>query len=94
LIAGELDSVSGAARDVPIDPLYLDLRLPANGSAMTPVPAGYSAFVYVYAGEVAVVGAKEVAPVSLSSGVAGMLSNGGGVQCQTGARAGLLLMAA
>lgn len=79
-----------------LDPflLLLDLRLPPGGSATLPLPAGYNALVYVYAGNLTVAATENNAPVSLTSGVAGVLGNGDGMHLRTGAGAGLLLVAA
>ncbi len=61
---------------------------------MVPVPTGHNAFIYVYAGEATVAGDEGTRPVSLPSGVVGVLSDGDGVRLRTDAGAGLLLLAA
>lgn len=51
VIAGEVDGVQGAVREIYADPVYLDVRLPAEGSFTHPVPAGHNAFAYLFEGE-------------------------------------------
>lgn len=51
VIAGEVDGVQGAVREIHADPVYLDVRLPAGGSFTHPVPAGHNAFAYLFEGE-------------------------------------------
>lgn len=94
LIAGRLASATGAAQDIPTNPLYLDLDLPVGGSAAVPVPTGHSAFVYVYAGAVTVEGAEGPARMRVSEGVVGVLGVSGAVQLRTAEGAGVLLLAA
>jgi quercetin 2,3-dioxygenase len=69
VIAGQLDGVVGPVRQPATDPIYLDIRLDAGVDFALPVPAGHSAFVYVYEGgvsvgvsrEAAIIGAQELA---------------------------------
>ncbi len=56
VIAGEVDGVAGAVREIFADPTYLDVALPAGGSLEQPVPRGHTALVYVFQGEVTVGG--------------------------------------
>jgi len=51
VIAGEHAGVTGAVSGVATAPLYLDVRLPANGQIALPVQHGHHAFAYVYEGE-------------------------------------------
>ncbi len=93
LIAGRLGSASGAVQDVPTDPLYLNLELPAGGSVAVPVPAGHTAFVYVHAGALTVEGAEGTAPVNVPAGVVGVLGDGDAVRLRSVDGAGALLLA-
>ncbi len=52
VIAGEVDGVSGAVREISADPVYLDVRVPAGGSFAHAVPAGHNAFAYLFEGSV------------------------------------------
>jgi quercetin 2,3-dioxygenase len=56
VIAGEVDGVEGAVREIFAGPTYLDVALPAGGRLEQPVPRGHTALLYVFEGEVAVGG--------------------------------------
>jgi len=51
VIAGEVDGAPGAVRDIVADPTYLDVTLPPGSTFAHPVPAGHSAFAYVFEGQ-------------------------------------------
>ncbi|HSD18890.1 MAG TPA: pirin family protein [Anaeromyxobacter sp.] len=57
VVAGEVDDVTGAVREIFAGPTYLDVALPAGRSFEQPVPRGHTALLYVFQGEVAVGGA-------------------------------------
>src|SRR6266702_1356420 len=57
VIAGEVDGVQGAVREIFAGPTYLDVNLPAGRTFEHPVPRGHTALVYVYQGEVTFGGA-------------------------------------
>ncbi len=58
VIAGVSHGVAGAVQRARTEPLYLDLHLPAGGAPFSePLPAAHNAFLYVYRGEVEVMGA-------------------------------------
>lgn len=57
VIAGGVGDVLGPVQQPATDPTYLDVTLAANVEFEHPVPAGHSAFAYVYEGEIAVDGA-------------------------------------
>jgi redox-sensitive bicupin YhaK (pirin superfamily) len=50
LIAGHLEATSGAVTDIYADPTYLDVTLPAEAKFSHPIPAGHSAFAYLFRG--------------------------------------------
>lgn len=52
VIAGRSHGVDGAVQRAVTEPLYLDLHLPAGASFSQALPAGHTAFVYVYRGAV------------------------------------------
>jgi hypothetical protein len=60
------------------DPLYLDLELPAGTHFAHPVAPGHNAFVYVYEGALAI-GGRDLPRFTV-----GVLSDGDGVDLQTG----------
>jgi len=57
VVAGAVDGVEGAVKDIFAGPTYLDVALPAGGSFEQPVPLGHTALLYVFQGEVALGGA-------------------------------------
>ena len=54
VIAGTLDGATGPVKQPATDPTYVDIRLDAGVDFALPVPAGHSAFIYVYEGSVSV----------------------------------------
>jgi hypothetical protein len=62
VVAGKVDGVGGAVREIFADPTYLDVALPAGRSFEQPVPRGHTALLYVYQGELAVGRAAVPAP--------------------------------
>jgi redox-sensitive bicupin YhaK (pirin superfamily) len=50
VIAGVVDGVRGAVTEIYADPEYLDVFVPAGRSFRQSVPAGHTAFAYVYEG--------------------------------------------
>lgn len=77
VIAGSLDGVAGPVRQPATDPTYLDIRIDAGVDFTLPIPAGHSAFIYVYEGsaavgtgpEAATIGAQELAVMADGDGV-------------------------
>ena len=61
VIAGTLDGATGPVKQPATDPIYMDIRLDAGVDFELPVPAGHSAFVYVYEGGLAVGVSREAA---------------------------------
>ncbi len=57
VVAGEVDGVRGAVREIFANPTYLDVALPAGGTFEQPVPRGHTALLYAFRGEVTVGGA-------------------------------------
>jgi quercetin 2,3-dioxygenase len=51
IIAGTVDGVNGAVRDVVTDPSYLDVTLPAGRSFSHRAPRGHTVFAYVIGGK-------------------------------------------
>lgn len=58
VIAGQSHGVDGAMQRETTNPLYLDITLPAGTTFTQPLAAKENAFVYVFRGEVSVVGTK------------------------------------
>jgi hypothetical protein len=96
VIAGQFDqggtAVAGPIGGLSTEPLYFDVRLPANGEVSVPTPSGHNTFLYVYEGE-AVVGADGGAK-PLPYRAAGLLTPGDSVHIRAGEKGvGLLLLA-
>jgi redox-sensitive bicupin YhaK (pirin superfamily) len=51
VIAGNVDGVQGAVRDVAANPEYLDVTLPPGATFVHPTTPGHMVFAYVIAGE-------------------------------------------
>ncbi len=51
IIAGSVDGVTGAVREIAADPTYLDISVPADAVFSQAIPRGHTAFAYVYGGE-------------------------------------------
>lgn len=51
VIAGVVDGVGGAVKEIYADPEYLDVSVPAGRSFKQPVPVGHAALAYVFEGE-------------------------------------------
>ena len=83
-------TTAGPISGLSTEPLYFDLRLPAAGSAVIPIPRGHNAFLYVYEGD-AVVGEDARA---LPFRAAGLLTTGDAVRIEAGQRGAQLLLLA
>lgn len=57
VVAGAVDGVAGAVKEIFAGPSYLDVTLPAGRTFEQPVPKGHTALLYVFEGEVQVGGA-------------------------------------
>jgi len=54
VVAGRLDGIEGPIGGIATDPNFFDFTLPKGARLELPVPAGHSAFVYPFEGDVAV----------------------------------------
>jgi quercetin 2,3-dioxygenase len=64
VIAGEVDGITGPVRQPATDPTYLDVRIDAGAEFTLPIPAGHSAFIYVYEGSASVGVGREAATIN------------------------------
>jgi len=64
VIAGTLDGATGPVKQPATDPIYMDIRLDAGVDFALPVPAGHSAFVYVYEGGLSVGVSRDAATIN------------------------------
>ncbi len=62
VIAGNVDGVEGAVRELFAGPSYLDVALPAGASFEQPITRGHTALLYVYRGQVEVRGKPVPSP--------------------------------
>ncbi|TXS95277.1 pirin family protein [Parahaliea maris] len=92
LIAGKLElngeHYEGPVQGLSTEPLYVDVKLPANSNITVPVQAGHNAFFYVFEGELQVAG-RDVPRHS-----AAILSDGDAVTLTSGAEGGRALLLA
>jgi redox-sensitive bicupin YhaK (pirin superfamily) len=63
VIAGALDGAVGPVKQPATDPIYMDIRLDAGVDFTLPVPAGHSAFIYVYEGGLSVGVSRDAATI-------------------------------
>ncbi|HEX7325276.1 MAG TPA: pirin family protein [Rhodanobacteraceae bacterium] len=80
VVAGELFGARGPVSGIAIDPVYLDIALAPGARLNVPVPAGHSAFAYLFEGSHVQVGSDSLALREL-----GVLSGGDGVDLATAA---------
>ncbi|MBI5790740.1 MAG: pirin family protein [Rhodocyclales bacterium] len=97
VIAGRVQidgrEVAGPVQGITTEPLYMDVRLPANGRFHHPIPDGHSAFVYAYEGSLAIGDESDVRRLPAQS--AGVLGGDGPVTIRaTDGPARFLLLAA
>jgi quercetin 2,3-dioxygenase len=88
VIAGRFGGIAGAVSEIAVDPLYVDLRLEAGRTYAADLPAGHTAFAYVFEGAAALAG-KTVPPGTLA-----LLGDGDGVAIEAGAQGAALLLIA
>ena len=94
VIAGESHGTAGAVQREHTVPLYLDVIFPEGGGTYSqPLPEGHNAFIYVYRGQVDVVGSDgQGAPVARQR-MAILANEGDGVTLQASGPARALLIA-
>jgi redox-sensitive bicupin YhaK (pirin superfamily) len=93
VVAGEVDGVRGAVREIFAGPTYLDVSLPAGGSFEQPVPRGHTALLYVFRGEISVGGPTARGP-SIAAPRLVVLGDGDVVRVRAAAPARFLLLSA
>jgi quercetin 2,3-dioxygenase len=95
VVAGQVDGVVGAVKDIFAGPSYLDVALPAGRTFEQPVPRGHTALLYVYRGEVQVGGSGPSRGAGIPSPRLVILSDGEVVRVHAGeAPARFLLLSA
>lgn len=66
----------GAVKDRPTEPIYFDVRIPADSSFMEVVPSSHSGFIFVIEGSVSVASNAEDESVTLVAGNLAILGDG------------------
>jgi redox-sensitive bicupin YhaK (pirin superfamily) len=94
VVAGHVDGVQGAVREIFADPTYLDVALPAGRTFEQPVPRGQTAILYVYQGEVAIGGASAGQGTAVPSPRLAILKDGDVVRVHAASPARFLLLSA
>ena len=92
VVAGSHDGVAGAVGGISVDPLYLDVALPAGAGIEIPVPAGHAAFVYPFEGGLTIEASGSAQPVADSE--IAVLSDGESVTLVGGADGGRAILVA
>jgi redox-sensitive bicupin YhaK (pirin superfamily) len=91
VIAGSVDGVGGAVREIYAEPEYLDVSMPARRTFEHSVPRGHTALVYLFDGEILVgTGADGEGRVAATRLV--VLGDGDVVRIRTGERPGRFLL--
>lgn len=90
VVAGTLGSATGPVRPRPTEPLYLDLRLPADSRATIEVPDGHSVLLVTVRGEVLVGGKR----TRMQADQIAQLTRTGNVELGAGAEPAQLLLVA
>jgi len=95
VVAGEVDGVQGAVREIFAGPSYLDVALPAGRTFEQPVARGHTALIYVFQGEVIVGGRGPERGVAIRAPRLAILKDGDVVRAHAdGAPARFLLLSA
>jgi len=95
VVAGQVEGVAGAVKEIFAGPTYLDVALPPGGSFEQPVPRGHTALLYVFQGEVSVGGAGPDRGATVGSPRLAILTDGDVVRAHAvGGPARFLLLAA
>ncbi len=92
VVAGSYDGVAGAVGGISVDPLYVDVGLPAGVAVEIPIPAGHAAFLYPFEGELMVEANGTARPVADSE--IAVLSDGESVMLAGGADGGRAILVA
>jgi quercetin 2,3-dioxygenase len=92
VVAGEVDGVAGAVREIFAGPTYLDVALPAGRTFEQPVPRGHTAILYVFQGEVSVGGAAPSRGPAISAPHLAILEDGDVVRVHAGGAAARFLL--
>jgi hypothetical protein len=82
VIAGEVAGLRGPVDGIVTEPLYLDITMAPGARVSPPLPAGHTAFAYVYDGRVTFGPPED--PREVTAGQLAVLGDGDGVSAATG----------
>jgi redox-sensitive bicupin YhaK (pirin superfamily) len=94
VVAGAHAGVAGAVTSIAVEPLYLDVTLPAEASFTQELGEQHNAFVYPFEGALEVGGAAAGAGSVIEAGHLGVLGPGKRVTLRAGVRAGRFILVA
>ena len=92
VVAGEVDGVRGAVKEIAADPEYLDVAMPAHRAFEQPVPRGHTALAYVFEGEVSFGEVSDARHGPIAATRLVVLADGDVVRARTGERPGRFLL--
>lgn len=90
IVAGSFNDVAGAASDIAVEPLYLDIHLAPNGTVTIPLPMDHTGFVYGLEGGFKVGGDAD----TIEARTLGIMGSGDKIALQAGATSARLLLIA
>src|SRR6266508_2276211 len=92
VVAGEVDGVRGAVKEIHAEPEYLDVSMPPRSTFEQPVPRGHTALAYVFEGEVSFGDAADASHGRIAATRLVVLGDGDVVRARTGERPGRFLL--
>ncbi len=92
VVAGEVDGVRGAVKEIHAEPEYLDVSMPPRSTFEQPVPRGHTALAYVFAGEVSFGDAADAGHGKVAATRLVVLGDGDVVRARTGEKPGRFLL--
>jgi redox-sensitive bicupin YhaK (pirin superfamily) len=92
VVAGQVDGVAGAVREIHADPEYLDVAMPPRRTFEQPVPRGHTALAYVFEGEVSFGERSDATHGAIVAPRLAVLGDGERVRARTKERPGRFLL--
>jgi quercetin 2,3-dioxygenase len=92
VVAGEVDGVKGAVKEIYAEPEYLDVAMPPGLVFEQPVPRGHTALAYVFEGEVSFGDASDARSGPIAATRLVVLADGDVVRARTGTRPARFLL--
>jgi redox-sensitive bicupin YhaK (pirin superfamily) len=94
VIAGRFEGVAGAVAGIAVDPVYLDVALPAGAGFEQALPEGHNAFMYPFEGAVEIGGRAAGEGRTVAAGRLAVLGPGGPVAARAGKAPGRFILVA